>query len=135
MTGAWRIDPAVVEAVCLHARRAAPQECCGLLIGADGEVRAHHEAANTAERPETRYIVDPRDHFAALRRAREQGLEVVGAYHSHPASPAAPSATDRAEAFADFLFLIVSLAGAAPEVTAWQFVDGNFVPVRLVRTD
>ena len=134
-TGAWRIEAVVVDAVCRHAARTAPQECCGLLIGVDGEVRAHHEATNTAERPEARFTVDPRDHFAAIRRAREEGLDVVGAYHSHPASPAVPSETDRAEAFADFLFVIVSLAAPEPDIRAWQLVAGNFVAVRLVRTD
>ena len=38
-----------------------------------------------------RYEVAPEDHFAAVRAARADGLEVIGAYHSHPASPAEPS--------------------------------------------
>ncbi len=130
----WSATAAVLDGVTAHAMRERPHECCGLLIGTGGTIVAVHEAANTAAQPCTRYTIDPVDHFAAIRRARHRGLDVVGAYHSHPGAAAVPSATDLAEAFPGFLFLIVSLAGAAPEVTGWQLADGNFVPVRLVRT-
>lgn len=70
-----------------------------------------------------------------MRVARSRGLEIVGAYHSHVASPPRPSEIDRAEAFPGFLFLIVSLAEpSAPELAAWELDDGNFVAVSLVRT-
>ena len=130
----WSATPAVLDGITAHAMRERPHECCGLLIGTGGTIVSLHESTNTAAQPCTRYTIDPADHFAAIRRARREGLEVVGAYHSHPGTPAVPSATDRAEAFPDFLFVIVSLAGASPQVNGWQLTDGNFVPVRLVRT-
>jgi len=98
------------------------------------EIRRFHEARNSAASPLSRYTINPEDHFAAIRAARAAGLEVVGAYHSHPASEAVPSATDRAEAFPHFLFVIVSLAAPAPAVRGWTLVEGNFASVRLVRT-
>ena len=58
---------------------------------------------------------------------------MIGVWHSHPAGGAWPSATDIAEAHTDFLYLIVGLA-PAPDVRAWQLVDGNFVQRHLVRT-
>src|SRR3989442_6447217 len=39
----------------------------------------------------TRYLIDPADHFAAMRTARSNGRRVIGAYHSHPASAPTPS--------------------------------------------
>jgi proteasome lid subunit RPN8/RPN11 len=33
-----RVYRAVIDAIVDHARREAPQECCGLLIGADGTI-------------------------------------------------------------------------------------------------
>jgi len=74
--------------------------------------------------------VDPADHFAAIRSAREAGLVVVGGYHSHPTSPAAPSARDVREATdPDSLFLIVSLL--TTETRRFRLVDGRLEEVRL----
>jgi proteasome lid subunit RPN8/RPN11 len=98
-----------------HASDAAPGECCGLLIGTPARVVAAARAANLAGH-DTRYLIDPADHFAAIRRARAAGLQVVGAYHSHPATPARPSASDLQEALPDFLYFIVSLAPAGAAV-------------------
>jgi proteasome lid subunit RPN8/RPN11 len=58
---------------------------------------------------------------------------VIGAYHSHPRSAAAPSATDAAQGFGDFVFVIVGLAAEPPELTAWVWAGGNFAAVPLVR--
>ncbi len=104
-----------------------------MLIGTDAEVIDAVPARNLAERPETRYLIDPRDHLLAIREARARGLRVVGAYHSHPRSAATPSATDAADGFPHFLFVIVGLGGEPPEITAWSWADGNFAAVPLVR--
>ena len=115
-----------------HARDAAPDECCGLLIGRGARIESAHAARNLHRSP-TRYLVDPADHFAAIRYGRQAGLTVVGAYHSHPASPAAPSPSDDREATDPyFLYLIVSLVTA--ETRAFRLVDARMqeVPLRVV---
>ena len=107
-----------------HARDEAPNECCGLLLGRDGEIVEIVRARNIADAPATRFLIDPADHFAALRRARQTGLEVVGFYHSHPASPPEPSARDRAEfSYPDHLYAIVSLATDPPVVALYTGSD------------
>lgn len=121
-------------AIVAHARQAAPDECCGLLIGGARTIVDAWPARNIAEAPDRRYLVDPRDHLAAIRHARTRDLEVIGAYHSHPASTATPSRTDAQEGFENFLYVIVGLGGASPEVEAWRWSDGNFTRVPLVRT-
>lgn len=123
----------VESAIVAHARRTAPNECCGLLIGTAERVCEAVPAGNLADEPTRRFVVDPTDHLRAIRHARARALEVVGAYHSHPRSPARPSATDAAEAFGEFLFIIVSLAAEPPELTAWIWTAGNFAAVPLVR--
>src|SRR5262245_33722360 len=108
----FRIAQTALAAVYAHARSVQPAECCGLLIG-DGSQRIFEavRAGNLAERP-TRFLIDPKDHIAAMRHARGRGLEVLGFYHSHPSSPAWPSPTDVAEAaYPDAVHLIVSLTG------------------------
>ena len=112
-----------------HARDEAPRECCGLLAGT-GDTIVRSVRARNLEASPTRYLIDPEDHFAAIRTARAQGLEVVGAYHSHPSSAPVPSPSDLAEADsgADFLYVIVSLVN--DEVRAYRMANGNFVSIR-----
>lgn len=114
-----------------HAERDAPHEACGLLLGV-GRAVVRVVATANADGSATRYTIPPEQHFAALRLARAGGLDVVGAYHSHPQGAAEPSPTDAALAFPDFTFVIAGLA-PEPHLRAWRFVDGNFVELRLVR--
>jgi proteasome lid subunit RPN8/RPN11 len=76
-------------------------------------------------------VIDPGDHFKAIRAARADGLEIVGAYHSHPASPPVPSPTDVAEADSgpDFFYVIVSLVN--DEARAYRIDRGAYQPVPL----
>jgi proteasome lid subunit RPN8/RPN11 len=128
--GALHLSDTLRAQLVAAARRAAPREACGLLVGTGRRVVRAAETTNAAAAP-TKYAIPPDEHFAALRAARRDGLDVIGAFHSHPHSAAVPSATDAAEAFPDFFFVIVGLAPAL-EVRAWRFERGNFAEVPLV---
>ena len=113
-----------------HARAERPNECCGLLIGDARRIVRAVRARNRRKSP-TRYLIDPRDHFRAIHAAREEGLAVVGAYHSHPSGPAIPSTRDLAEAHdRSYLHVIVSLAGRG-ETRGFRLADSSFEPVEL----
>ena len=127
------ISSEVEATIIAHARRLAPEESCGLLIGRASDIFDAVPVNNIAADPTRRYLIDPRQYLHAIRAARARGLEVIGAYHSHPRSQAQPSETDAEEGFGDFLYVIVGLATDQPEVTAWTWADGNFTPVSLVR--
>jgi proteasome lid subunit RPN8/RPN11 len=130
-----RASGAVIDAVLSHARAVAPDECCGMLVGAGDRIDAAVPARNVAERPASRFLIEPRDHLAALREARARGLDVIGFYHSHPRGDAVPSATDLAEAsYPDHLFLIVGLGVEPPDVRLYRFAAGNFLPLRFVKS-
>jgi proteasome lid subunit RPN8/RPN11 len=124
---------AVLDALVEHAREDAPLECCGLLIGGPTVVDECVRTRNLRQ-SETAYLIDPSQHFAAIRRARSAGRVIAGAYHSHPRSPAVPSPTDLAEAQdVELLYVIVSLANpGAPDVRGYRLAQGNFVPAELV---
>lgn len=128
-----RIRKAVLDAMIRHARDEAPLECCGLLLGS-GDVVDECVPTRNARASESTYLIDPADHVAALRRCRNDGRDVIGAYHSHPKSAAVPSPTDLAEAHdANLLYVIVSLAEAGSDaVRAYRLGGGNFVPSPLV---
>ena len=128
-----RIPGAVREALIGHAQREAPNECCGLLIGKGTDIVDAHPARNNVA-SKTRFTINPADHFVAIRKARAAGQEVVGAYHSHPASAALPSASDLAEASEGApVMLIVSLMPPAPIVRAFMLEPGGSKEIRIVK--
>ena len=119
-----RVRRAAIDAIVEHARAEAPLECCGLLIGSEALVEECYPVANVRQSA-VRFEVDPAGHFAAIRKARRSNRMIVGAYHSHPASPAVPSETDVREANdPGLLHLIVSLAAATPVVRAYRIAAG-----------
>jgi proteasome lid subunit RPN8/RPN11 len=131
-----RLDASAYAHIVDAAERAASEECCGLLIGTPHAIVQAWPARNLAAEPRRRYDLDPADHFAAIREARRQGLDVVGCYHSHPHSAAMPSPTDVAEGRPDFLYVIAGRASGERSWTlgAFRLDAANFVPVRLVST-
>lgn len=131
--GPVTMPAAVADAILAHVAAVAPLEGCGLLVGRGRDVVRAVPTPNALASP-VRYAIPPDAHFAAIRDARHDGLEVVGAFHSHPASPAVPSPTDRDAAFPDFLFVVAALS-PAPHLRAWVFEDGNFAELGLVRTE
>lgn len=127
------IDQHALADLYAHAGEAWPNECCGLLVGTATRIERVIRARNLRE-SQTQYLVDPVDHFAAIRAARATNRRVVGAYHSHPASPPVPSETDRAQAsYPEYVYVIVTPQKGRPgEARAYCFVGGAFVPVDLV---
>lgn len=126
-----RIRRVVLDAIVDHARGDAPLECCGLLIGSDQEVTESWRVANVRVST-VAFQVDPAGHFAAIRHARAAGLEVVGAYHSHPRSAAVPSITDVQESNdPDLLHVIVSLSGQDPVLRGYRMWEGQVAELPL----
>ncbi len=118
----------VLDAIRAHGAEAYPDEGCGFLLGVVTEAGAHRVTAThrtTNRAPETRrarrYAITADDYRAADAAARDQGLDVVGVYHSHPDHPARPSATDLDEAtFPGYTYVIVSVRDGTPtDLTAW----------------
>ena len=118
-----RITDRVRLAIEEHAVRARPSECCGLLSGKDSLITDLHPLPNGADRPETRYFATPEDLFAAMRRIRETNQSLLGIYHSHPRSPAYPSAADVEMAFyPEAVYFIISLE---PQIDLRAFKIGS----------
>ena len=125
------IDRHVLEDVLAHAREDAPRECCGILLGCAGRIVAHVRAANL-EPGTTRFLIDPRDHLQAIRQARARKLDVVGFYHSHPASRPYPSETDVSEAvYPDAVHLIVGVSDAGLEARLFSLDPPETIEVPL----
>jgi proteasome lid subunit RPN8/RPN11 len=86
-----------------HGEETYPHECCGVLLGHAtpdaNQVVAARRAGNTrTDSAHNRYHIAPGELIRIQREGREQGLDIVGFYHSHPDHPAQWSKTDFAEA-------------------------------------
>jgi [CysO sulfur-carrier protein]-S-L-cysteine hydrolase len=123
-----RIRAAVVESIVAQACEAAPVEACGYLADCDGTVVAHYPLSNTDASGE-HFAMDPAEQFAAVRQMRGAGQMPAAVYHSHPASPARPSAEDIRLAYdPQISYVIISLAGQAPDVKSFRIRDGLVEP-------
>jgi proteasome lid subunit RPN8/RPN11 len=132
-------------------RAGYPHETCGLLIGrsaagqreagepeAEGgklrtEVVRVAQARNlNSERARDRYELDPADFMQADLAAREDGLEIVGVWHSHPDHPAEPSETDRAAAWEGWSYVIATVtADGVTAVRSWRLEGEHFAEEAL----
>jgi [CysO sulfur-carrier protein]-S-L-cysteine hydrolase len=127
-----RIPQELVDEMIAHARDDEPNECVGMLGGADGEARSLYRAAN-AEASPLRYSIDAAEQLRLMREIEDAGEELVGIYHSHTRSAAYPSQTDvNLAGWPDAVYVIVSLAEAdSPDVRGFWIRDGEISDAEL----
>jgi proteasome lid subunit RPN8/RPN11 len=69
--------------------------------------------------------MDPVEQFATVRDCRAQGLAIKAVYHSHPETPARPSAEDIKLAYDPSLsYVIISLAEPVPTIKSFIIKNG-----------
>ncbi|HET8536662.1 MAG TPA: M67 family metallopeptidase [Solirubrobacteraceae bacterium] len=88
-----RIAPDLLDTIVEHARRDAPNECCGMVATRDGAAVSVHAAENTAASP-FRFEVDGMELHRTLTEIEDAGFELGAIYHSHTRSEPFPSQTD-----------------------------------------
>ena len=106
------------DAIVSHARAKAPNEACGLIGGTvEGDVKTIRKVfflTNLDASPE-HFSLDPREQFAAVKELRQNGWDLLGNWHSHPATPSRPSEEDKRLAFdPNMSYLILSLQDTEP---------------------
>ena len=120
-----RIKQEIIDKLVEHGRLEAPIEACGYLAEENGVVCKHYELTNIDRSPE-HYSMDPAEQFATIRDSRDQGLAIRAVYHSHPETPARPSAEDIRLAYDPSLsYVIVSLADPGPTVKSFIIKKGE----------
>ncbi len=145
-----RISRAIIDAMVAHAREDLPNEACGIVHARDGVPVEAYRVKNATASP-YRYLMDPMQQFRLEQQRDETGETLFAIYHSHVASEARPSQTDRRQAFFppaqddhDFdrepaypgtWYILVSLAEEPPPVRAFQVRRGGEVdeePIEIV---
>jgi len=109
----------------VHAMQTYPEECCGVLLGSDESgVKKVDKAVKIEnameENRERRFLVTPESYRSIELQARQERLQVIGIYHSHPDHRAAPSTFDLENALPSWSYVIVSVESGIPsKVTSW----------------
>ena len=116
-----------------------PHEVCGVMIGANGEITHFKECGNlNTQRAHDRYELDPVSFKEADEWARENNMEILGIYHSHPDHPSKASETDRQRAWPEWIYIIFSInSGKYNDARAWvlEDFDSNFVEEQIEVTE
>jgi proteasome lid subunit RPN8/RPN11 len=112
-----RIEQGAWDLMVIHACETYPNECCGALLGVaeDGEkkVRLAVPLDNVSQASHrSRYELRPEDLLMADRRARHEGMDLLGIYHSHPDCDAYFSETDLKNSCPWYSFVVLSIQGA-----------------------
>ncbi len=131
------LPTSIYQALVAQARQAAPIEACAILTGRQGRVLAFHPMANT-DASADHFMMDPREQFALVKAMRATKQRMLAIHHSHPASPARPSAEDiRLANTPDVIYTILSLVEPdKPRLKGFLIENGavSEVPV-MVATD
>ena len=127
-----RLAPALLEQIVAHARRDAPNECCGLIGMREGEAVSVHPTENARATPFS-FEIDGLVVMRLLDELEDSGRAPGAIYHSHTRSAPYPSQTDInfAAQWPGWEWLIVGLAGAEPEVRHYRIEDGAVEEVAL----
>jgi proteasome lid subunit RPN8/RPN11 len=126
-----RIRRDLLDAIVDHARRDAPNECCGMVASRDGDAVSVHVAENTAASP-FRFEVDGMELHRTLTGIEDAGNDLGAIYHSHTRSEPYPSQTDVnfAANWPGVEWIIVGLAnGDEPVVRSYLIDDGVITEV------
>ncbi len=122
--GRIQTTSSALAAVRAQARLALPGECCGALLGralaAGATIERVLPLPNQADGTAT-YLLGPDSVQRAEAEAAAAGLEVVGFYHSHPASPPVPTPADLAAGWPWYTYLLVD--ASTGEARAWTLAE------------
>ncbi len=144
-----RLTPEQFARIVEQGRAGKPLEICGLLAGrrmgstSDGAETVVEEVypIDSEDQSELTYTMNPLQQLRVEKDAKARGLEIVGIYHTHPATQPYPSKTDVARAhwgdtddllFPEYSYLIVSLREVEnPEPRSYK-IRGRNIPDDIV---
>lgn len=91
-----KINDNVIKVILEQAKKDAPIESCGLLLGKDDHVTESYWMENI-DHSEEHFSFSPKDQFAALKYARSKRLKILANWHGHQLSTSHLHVTTRQE--------------------------------------
>jgi proteasome lid subunit RPN8/RPN11 len=124
------------EDMLVHTGSSLPNEACGLLggriEGEDKKVEKIYVMENIDNSPE-HFSMSVKEQFRVIADIRANGWQLIGNYHSHPASPSWPSEEDKRFALdASLSYLILSLQESRKPVLKSFQIRGSRVTEEAV---
>ncbi len=118
-----------------ESRKAHPIEACAMLFGESTQkealVKRVTAAPNKLQSP-TSFEINPETFVKAFNEAEQEGLDLIGLFHSHPA-PAAPSSIDLEymKLWGDVFWLILS--STSGDLAAYEMKNGKVreIPIEI----
>lgn len=128
-----QIAQELYDEMVVHARAEAPNECCGIVSTSNGTAQRVYRITNS-EASQFRFVMDPKEQLRVYNEIDHAGLTLGAIYHSHTRSDPYPSQTDInfSDPWPGVVWIIVGLAGAEPEVRAFEIRDGQVAPAELL---
>ena len=120
-----KISESDVKAIFKQGKEESPLEACGYLAGKNGSVIKIVPMRNI-DKSEEHFSFDPAEQFKVMRESRNEGLDILGVYHTHPNSPARPSVEDIKLAYdSSVVYVIASLLPGMEEIKAYKITKGE----------
>jgi Predicted metal-dependent protease of the PAD1/JAB1 superfamily len=114
-----------------HIRSCLPEEACGLIGGIENRAVQIFPIENEYHSP-VRFRMRPEEQLRVFLALEQNGLDLIGIYHSHPTGPEFPSETDRSEfAYPGTAYLILSPHGVDWQVRGYQINAEQFIEFPL----
>ena len=131
MKNEFYIPKDIFDELISHCKDASPNEACGIL--AEKKIRPQRFTKwPTSKNLPVSYLMDSKEQFKVMKDLREKNLKMLAIFHSHPSSPAYPSAKDLNLAFyEDSIYIIVSLMEKEPVVKGYSMKEGKIEEVAI----
>lgn len=118
-----------------YCKSARPNEACGMMAGiiddGIGKVNKVYYMSNKEASPEN-YLMEPEEQFEVFRDIRENNLELISIYHSHPHTPARPSQKDIEMAYyPETVYSILSLQDEKPVLRGYLISDEDYKEIDI----
>ncbi|MFN7210708.1 MAG: Mov34/MPN/PAD-1 family protein [Aggregatilineales bacterium] len=131
------LPPTLRAALQAEARRAAPNEVCGVLGGVwRGRLcyaQRHVAIPNASPTPHSHFLMPQAAIVAAAAALQRARCQLIGVYHSHPYAPPVPSPVDLAECTWEATpYLIIGYAATQPSFAAWLIEAATCTHLALI---
>lgn len=126
-----RMDSQTYDRIVQYASEHLPEEACGLVAGdieGNDKIIKKVYFLENKDHAEDHFTLDPKEQLKAVKDMRENGLKLIGNWHSHPSSPSRPSVEDIFLAYdSKISYLILSFMTNAPIFNSFHIENNEYV--------
>jgi len=131
-----RIPRRLINQILEQSQQSPNKEICGLLSSRSSNNKRPancYPVVNASTEPDRHYLMGAKQQIDTFRKMRENGEELYAIYHSHPHSPAYPSAEDLEKiSYPEVLHIIISMSTAGTlQLKGFRVKNGSIAAVDI----